>query len=436
MLKILFLEDNLNDALLIERELKRYRLRFSKKVVSNQKDFVKALADFRPDLVLSDYTLPGFDGLRAIDLVQKLAPATPIIIVTGSESEETAVECMRHGAWDYVLKNRLVQIHQAVQNAMQRQSERAQIARTQEKLELLISNLPGIVFRCKTNNNWTMEYLSEGCFAVTGYHRDELLYDREISFAELICAEDEKAVRRNIQQALKDTDNYQIEYRIEHKDGSIIWLSEQGHAIYAADQLVALEGFISDISARKKAEIALARREKEFEEQSDLLNGVFDNIPDVMGIYDTAHNIERFNKTGYEFFGKTAQDVIGKKCYEMHNCEMPCELCPAEKVFVSGKSAKVERFLPQQKIWVDARAYPIYDDQGKIVKIIEHLRDITEQKKTEELIISNQKLSNAIIKDSPLGISVRDKNGTLILYNQAWQKIWDLSAAAVESYLE
>ncbi|MFO7897367.1 MAG: PAS domain S-box protein, partial [Candidatus Cloacimonadales bacterium] len=103
-------------------------------------------------------------------------------------------------------------------------------------------------------------------------------------------------------------------------------------------------------------------------------------------------------------------------------------------VFVSGKSAKVERFLPRQNIWVDARAYPIYDDQGKIVKIIEHLRDITEQKKTEELIISNQKLSNAIIKDSPLGISVRDKNGTLILYNQAWQNIWDLSAAAVESY--
>src|SRR5512132_2980433 len=99
-LRILLLEDVPMDAELIEYQLGRAGIAFTPHCVDNRDDFVAALREFRPDVILSDYALPGFDGMSALRLAREHAPSTPFIIVTGSINEEIAVDCMRAGAAD------------------------------------------------------------------------------------------------------------------------------------------------------------------------------------------------------------------------------------------------------------------------------------------------------------------------------------------------
>ena len=98
--RILIVEDLPTDAELNEREVRRVLPESEFQCVECREDFLAALAEFQPDLILSDYKLPRFDGMAALQLALELVPDTPFIIITGSMNEETAVDCMKAGAWD------------------------------------------------------------------------------------------------------------------------------------------------------------------------------------------------------------------------------------------------------------------------------------------------------------------------------------------------
>ena len=133
-LRILILEDVPADAELMERELRRAGFGFSSKLVDTREDFLKELKDFAPDIILSDYMLPHFDGMAALEITKELAPTIPFIIVTGSMNEETAVECMKAGAADYVIKDHLARIGPAVEGALENKRVREEKARLEEAL--------------------------------------------------------------------------------------------------------------------------------------------------------------------------------------------------------------------------------------------------------------------------------------------------------------
>ena len=133
-LRILILEDVPTDAKLVERELKRAKIVFTPRHVDKRDAFLKELEDFLPDIVLSDYSMPQFNGLEALELVLELTPSIPFIMVTGSINEETAVECMKKGAADYVIKENLIRLGPAVKSAMEKKRIREEKERAQEDL--------------------------------------------------------------------------------------------------------------------------------------------------------------------------------------------------------------------------------------------------------------------------------------------------------------
>jgi PAS domain S-box-containing protein len=133
-LRILILEDVPTDAELVERELNRAGIRFSSKRVETKEGFIEALKDFAPDTILSDYKLPNFDGMAALEITKELAPTIPFITVTGSMNEETAVECMKAGAADYVIKDHLARIGPAVEGALENKRVREEKARLEKAL--------------------------------------------------------------------------------------------------------------------------------------------------------------------------------------------------------------------------------------------------------------------------------------------------------------
>jgi len=106
-LRILILEDVAEDAELIEREVRQANIGFISRRAASRETFLSALQDFQPDLILSDYRLPSFDGLSALAISRKVCPGVPFILVSGAIGEDMAIEVIKSGATDYVLKNRL-----------------------------------------------------------------------------------------------------------------------------------------------------------------------------------------------------------------------------------------------------------------------------------------------------------------------------------------
>ncbi|MBK8538037.1 MAG: response regulator [Candidatus Competibacteraceae bacterium] len=123
-LRILFVEDVPADAELAARILSKEGLAFTSIRVETQEEFLNALIEYRPDLILSDYSLPQFDGMRALRLALAHNVNLPFIIVTGSIDEETAVDCIKAGAWDYVLKERMARLPFAAKSALERRKIR------------------------------------------------------------------------------------------------------------------------------------------------------------------------------------------------------------------------------------------------------------------------------------------------------------------------
>lgn len=119
-LKILMLEDIAYDAELLERELKKSGLEFTSKVVKNKTDFVNSLTEFKPDVILSDHTLPQFNSREALKLYKDHCLKCPFILVTGTVSEEFAVSSIHEGADDYILKGNLTRLPSAIENALKK----------------------------------------------------------------------------------------------------------------------------------------------------------------------------------------------------------------------------------------------------------------------------------------------------------------------------
>jgi PAS domain S-box-containing protein/putative nucleotidyltransferase with HDIG domain len=124
LLRILILEDLPTDAELCEREINKTLGSCEFKRVETREEFISGLKKFKPDLIISDFKLPNFDGLSALKVSCELAPDTPFIVVTGSMNEDTAVTCMKAGAWDYVIKEHIKRLGVAVQGALEQKKMR------------------------------------------------------------------------------------------------------------------------------------------------------------------------------------------------------------------------------------------------------------------------------------------------------------------------
>lgn len=141
VLRVLILEDAPTDAELIQHELRAAGLVFTAVRVTNRDDFVRALGESGPDIILADYTLPGFDGLAALAIVREQSPDVPFVFVTGTLGDERAVEALKRGATDYILKDRLSRLGPAVVRAIEdariRKKQLAAEATLREQLDEL-----------------------------------------------------------------------------------------------------------------------------------------------------------------------------------------------------------------------------------------------------------------------------------------------------------
>lgn len=171
-----------------------------------------------------------------------------------------------------------------------------QLNESRDQLNSILSNLAGAAYRCHFDETYTMKYVSEKIFDISGYHASEFIDNSSISFVSIIHPDDLELCRKYIEEATLHKSHYEFEYRIMHKNGNAIWVSENGKAIYDQEGRVDfLDGIIVDITRRKEAELAVAESERHYKEMMDFL-------PQPIYELDINGNILFNNKAGQEFF--------------------------------------------------------------------------------------------------------------------------------------
>jgi len=191
------------------------------------------------DLVLMNINLAtGVDSAEAARLIleKKSIPIVFLVAFAECDMVDRVRGIARYGyiikdSGDAVLRSSIelaLELFEAQQRISERKRAEDAFRENQRRLETLISNLPGIAYRCLNDRDWTMEFISQGCESLTGYRLDELIGSKAISYNEVIHESDRDMVRDAVQEGVSNRRQYQMEYRIRTKQGAIKWVWEQG----------------------------------------------------------------------------------------------------------------------------------------------------------------------------------------------------------------
>ena len=293
---ILILEDLVTDAELIERELRKANISFVSRRVDTKEGFVDALKDFKPQLVLSDYSLPQFSGPEALRLLKQTEMPVPFILVTGSLTEEVAVECMKNGAHDYILKTSLKRLPSAVLNALEKTNTlqeklrtEAALHRSEEQYRLIAENTSDLI--CIIDTQAQYVYVSPSYKELLDYSPDDLLSKSCYHFIH----PDDHQEALGCLEALPGRKPERQELRLRHKDGSWRLFETMGNWIYDSEGRAQQGILVSrDLTERKNAESALRnsgeqlRQAQKLEAVGQLAGGVahdFNNLLTVITGY-------------------------------------------------------------------------------------------------------------------------------------------------------
>lgn len=292
---------------------------------------------------------------------------------------------------------------------------------SQRTLTTLMSNLPGMVYRCRNDRDWTMEVVSDGCLDLTGYQPFEVIENRKIAFARLIHAEDREPVWNEVQIALQERRPFQLVYRIITATGEEKWVWEQGSGIFSSDGgLQALEGFITDITDRRRAREAL-------QQERDFAESLIETAQVIILVLDNEGRIVRFNPYMEEISGYRLEEVRGKDWISTFLPKRDQDLirqlflkairdiktCGNVNPIVTkdGREREIE--------WYDKT---LKDADGNTTGLISIGQDITERKRAETWL-------RTLIEATQDAVVSIDRSGHIAVFNPGAERIFGYTKA-------
>ncbi len=287
-LRILHLEDDPHDAALIQSTLEAGDIPCAVTCVQNRDEFVAALERGGIDLILSDFSLPAFDGLSAVEIVRASWPDLPVILVSGSLGEERAIDSLKSGATDYVLKERLARLVPAVRRAMREVVERDERKQTYVKLRENEADLAEAQ-RVAKMGSWRynlaskkLRWSDELCRI---FEIEKALFDgRYETFLNRVLPDDRPEVLRTNAEARAGGTSFELEYRIQMRAGVLKTIREIGYTMEDAEgKVVGLFGTAQDITERKKLETQFIEAQK-MEVVGHLASGVAHDFNNILAV--------------------------------------------------------------------------------------------------------------------------------------------------------
>jgi PAS domain S-box-containing protein len=387
-LKILHLEDLATDAELVKRTLKKGDLDFEIHWVKDKGDFIKALRNYQADIILSDHSLPSMNSQDALLLIKEYAITVPLILVTATISEEYAVEIMKLGAYDYVLKDRLQRLPRAIEIAMtkwydEREKERylIELVTNERKFRGLIENGNDLIMVWDEQLNIT--YRSPSYERISGWELTELY----VTYNPNIIHPEDQAYLQGKFEYVKENSGIvvPVNFRAQHKNGKYQWL--EGTLINLL-QDSSVRGIVSnfrDVTEKKEAEEQLQQSRYLLAQATEVAHiGYFtvdakhmkgywsDEVCRIYGI--EPGSFDGSSQTFINFIYEKDRDWVLKKVQSAMEGKAPYVL-----------DHRIIR--PDGAIrWVHHSGEVSFSENGEPQKIIGITQDVTEQKTLEEML--------------------------------------------------
>lgn len=287
-LRILHVEDMLSDAELVHRALVKGHVEFDKIVVDTREEYIKALKEFSPEIILSDHALPSFSSHEALEIYHSMGLKIPFILVTGTMSDEFAVDIIKRGADDYVLKDRLKRLPIAIYSSLdkyrlikEREASLDELVKNEKRYRALIENNTDSVVILDMNGRAV--YASPSIQRVLGYSETETL---DKNLLDLLHPEDKECFLKKIDECLAKP-GVSIaghNYRVKHKNGSWRWLESTITNLLNDNAINGIVNNFRDVTERKLAEekIVHANRLYAFISQ---INQIIVHIKDEQNVF-------------------------------------------------------------------------------------------------------------------------------------------------------
>jgi len=261
--KVLLVEDLAEDAELLLREMRLHGLDVTGRRVDTAVDYESALASFAPDLILSDYTLPGFDGTEALQIARLQRPDTPFIFVSGTIGEERAIQALKQGAIDYVLKENRARLVPAVERALQEAEDREARRRAQRELEASEERFRSIA---EAAQEWIWEVDADGLYTfcsaavevILGYVPEQLIGK---SCLDIVAPSARQNMADLLHSEISEKRGWRgLELHLQHAAGGIRWLDSNALPLLdSSGKVLGYRGVARDITDHRSQQQRIAR---------------------------------------------------------------------------------------------------------------------------------------------------------------------------------
>lgn len=392
-MNFLIVDDNPDDRALVRRELTRDFPQGQFREATNARELSEALTGGAPELVVTDYQLRWTDGITVLLGVKRRHPNCPVIMFTGSGNEEIAVQAMKAGLDDYVLKSpkHYARLASAATMALDRARHRAALAEAEGRYQSLFDDVPVGLFRVARDG--TVVDANRALVEMLGYpDRDSLLAGRVMQFFA------DSRERRTLLGTLIASGMVRFfQAQFKRRDGRIIWAETNARVIRnGRSRVVCYEGSLEDVTPRRQAEQSL--RESEARKSA-----ILDCAPDAIVTIDHQGQILEFNPAAEKTFGRRRPEVLGK--------EMAALIIPhsqrdqhrrgLERYFASGHGRMVGKRIELTALRGDGKEFPVELTISRVnlegaPMFTGFIRDITERRRAEKQIRESREQLRAL----------------------------------------
>lgn len=422
-IKILVAEHDAHDQEMILAELKNGDIHFEIEMVQNESHYRKALKHFLPDVILCNYTFSSIHGTTAFIIKEELAPDTPFILISGHIEEENAIELIKKGVTDFVIKDRIFTLHSKIIRALNEAEERKQKYIKEKELVVSeyhlaeaqkVAKMGSWQFDVHTGKiTWSKELYN--IFSVDN-NKFNSTYD---SYLNLIDEEDRLLVKEITTNTQLTGAHFTVEYRITTSQGEKRIIREQGYGKKdEAGKIIAVFGTAQDITERKNAENEIKMSE---EKRKLIMNAALDAIICI----DLNGYITFWNPQAELIFGWTEKEALGQLLANLiipeqyrkrHNDGMAHYL-------KTGKGPVLNKLMELSAIRKNDEEFPI-ELTIKSIKLEGHeffcafIRDITVRKKTDAALHKAYVEKNMVLESIDDGFFALDTNSIVTYWNK------------------